>query len=93
MDLQFRIQYKKGSTNQAADSLSRCSVHESVCSVAISNPEWWHKVKEGYNDDPVAVQLLKDVTENPSAVSNFSLKDGILRYKGRVWLGNNSLAQ
>jgi len=40
MDLQFRIQYKKGSTNQAADSLSRCSVHESVCSVAISNPEW-----------------------------------------------------
>ena len=55
MDLQFKIQYKKGSSNQVADSLSRCSSHESVIVVAVSNPEWLSRVKEGYLEDPLAV--------------------------------------
>ena len=93
MDMQFKIQYKKGSSNQAADSLSRCSALHSICAVALSSPDWLQKVKEGYNDDPLAVKLLQDLAVNSTSGGNFSLKDGILRYKGRVWLGHNSLAQ
>lgn len=61
MDLQYKIQYKKGTNNQAADSLSRCSSHFAVTAVAISNPDWLVKVKEGYSEDPVAVKLLEDL--------------------------------
>jgi len=59
----------------------------------LSNPDWLARVREGYYDDPVAVKLLKDLSDNPSAVSSFTLHDGILRHKGRVWLGNNTFAQ
>lgn len=92
MDLQFRIQYKKGSNNQAADSLSRCCSHKSVMAVAMSNPEWLNRVKEGYLEDPLAVKLLEDLAQNPSSASPFTLTDDIVRHKGRVWLGNHTLA-
>ncbi|XP_066324466.1 uncharacterized protein [Miscanthus floridulus] len=84
MDLQFRIQYKKGSNNQAADSLSRCCSHKSVMAVAMSNPEWLNRVKEGYLEDPLAVKLLEDLAQNPSSASPFTLTDDIVRHKGRV---------
>lgn len=41
----------------------------------------------------MAVKLIADLTANPSPVSSFTLTDGILRHKGRVWMASNSLAQ
>lgn len=93
MDLQFKIQYKKGASNQAADSLSRCVHAVFVYAVAISNPDWLQRVKEGYKDDPMALKLLQELSIGTTASGNFFLKDGVIRYKGRVWLGNNTLAQ
>lgn len=57
-DLQFKIQFKQGITNQAADSLSRCAALEFVMAVAVSKPDWLSKVKEGYLVDPEATKLL-----------------------------------
>ena len=51
------------------------------------------KVKEGYLEDPEATKLLQELSTDSAVDSSFSVQDGILRHKGRVWLGNNSLAQ
>lgn len=45
------------------------------------------RVKLGYADDSQAMQLLS----NP--IGECTVKDGVIRYQGRVWLGNNVLAQ
>lgn len=68
-------------------------MHPSVAAVSLANPEWLTRVKEGYSDDPLAVKLIDELSANPSVTGAFTLQDGILKHKGRVWLGNNILAQ
>lgn len=60
--------------------------------VAVSNPEWLSRVKEGYLEDPLAVKLLQELSQNSASASPFTLQDGIVRHKGRIWLGNNTIA-
>lgn len=48
MDLQYKIVYKQGSSNQAADALSRCPQVKTVCSISTLYPEWLDRVKVGY---------------------------------------------
>jgi len=93
MDLQYRVIYKQGTANQAADALSRCPQHVSICAISALYPEWLEKVKMGYQDDPKALQLLQELSEGDIALSGFSLKDGIIRLNSKIWLGANDLAQ
>jgi hypothetical protein len=94
MDLRFKIQYKQGINNQAADSLSRYAIPESdsMLAISMSSPDWLDRVKQGYLEDPIAVKLMDELTNNTVANQAFTLKEGIIRHKERVWLGNNSLA-
>ncbi|XP_040379158.1 uncharacterized protein LOC121054199 [Oryza brachyantha] len=57
------------------------------------NPTWLSEVVQGYSDDLQASKLLSALAVNSSAVPNFSLQNGLLKYKGRIWLGNNSKLQ
>jgi hypothetical protein len=93
MDLDFRIVYKQGATNRAADALSRCYSEDTVLAVSSCNPIWMQKVMEGYADDPEAQQLLAELAVHPDNARGYSLQEGLIRYKGRVWLGSNTLAQ
>lgn len=93
MDLDFRIVYKQGATNRAADALSRCYSEETVLAVSSCNPVWMQRVIEGYTDDPQAQQLPTELAVHPENAKGYSLVEGLIRYKGRVWLGTNTLAQ
>jgi hypothetical protein len=86
MDLQFRIVYKQGALNQAADALSRCHFPETVSAISLCSPDWVDRVKEGYVNDSNAMKILA----NPSG--DYSVKDGVIRHQGRIWLGGNTLA-
>lgn len=44
---------------------------------------------DGYNSDPEAVTLLSQLAVQPDARPPFSLVQGVIRYKGRIWLGAN----
>lgn len=92
LGLQYKICYRKGSTKSAADALSRKENDEEVQLLAISVgvPVWIQEVIKGYVSDPFSSQLLTELTVNREARNHFSLQDGLLRYKGRVWVGNNS---
>lgn len=95
MDLNFKIQYKKGVNNGATDALSRCSSLENETVMATSEciPSWIQKLQEGYHDDPDTAKLLTELSLTGQNEKGFSLVDGTIRYKGRVWVGNNTLAQ
>ena len=47
MDLQFRIVYKQGALNVAADALSRCPLPEGVQAVSHSAPVWMGNLLQG----------------------------------------------
>lgn len=93
MGLQYKIQYKKGSTNGAADALSRCVPTESVMAVSASVPSWTKNLIAGYHDNEEDRHLLTQLSLPNSSISGFTLHNGVIRYKGRVWIGHNKLAQ
>lgn len=93
MDLKFKIVYKKGITNAAADALSRCPPISPILAISSCSPAWIEKLVQGYEDDSVAQQLLTELAIASPNSNGYSLVDGVIRHKGRVWLGTNSLAQ
>jgi hypothetical protein len=93
INLQYNIQYKKGTPNAAADALSRYEWGPEFNAISECLPSWMQKLQEGYGDDPTAQQLLTKLAVSPNNQKGFSLQDDIIRYQGRVWVGNNLLAQ
>jgi len=93
MGLSFTIMYKKAITNSAADALSRCSVDDSVFAISETTPIWLDRLVAGYSDDPQATKLLQDLVLSNGSVNDYYLQNGVIRYKDRIWVGNNSLAQ
>lgn len=93
MDLRFKIQYKQGSANVAADALSRCVTVDPICALSTCTPSWIANLKEGYAEDPSAVKLLEQLAISPVNDQGYTLVDGVLRHKGRIWIGNNTMAQ
>lgn len=93
MDLSFSIVYKQGITNAADDALSRCPTENSLCAISETAPVWLERLVTGYSDDPQDNQLLQQLVLSNGTFNNYTLHNGVIRYKGRVWLGHNELAQ
>lgn len=92
LGLQYKLQYKKGSTNQVADALGRCFEVVETNAISTCIPKWTTQLIEGYKEDPVALDLITALAANPAAHDRYTLRDGLLRYKGRIYVGANSQA-
>jgi hypothetical protein len=94
LGLQFKIAYNKGLDNRLADALSRNPVFacDQLMAVSHSTPIWLEEVAKGYLNDEQAQKLLAKLAIS-SPVDHFTLHDGLIHYKGRIWLGNNSNLQ
>ena len=94
LGLQYRIVYRSGSDNRVADALSRhpspLAVCASVCSLV---PSWILGVLASYRQDSFATSLLTKLSVDSMAVPHYSLQSGLLRYKGRVWIGDDPALQ
>jgi hypothetical protein len=88
LGLQYKVVYKKGVENQAADALSRCQPSEQVNAVSTVTPAWLLELQQQYDSDPQAQDILAKLSISSSAVPNFSLHQGIIRYNGKIWLGS-----
>lgn len=91
LGLQYHICYRKGSENSAADALSRRPINPSqqVNAVSVCQPAWLQEVTQGYVHDPKAQQLITQLALAPVAGGKFTYQQGVLRFRGRVWLGTN----
>lgn len=94
MGLQYRICYKKGADNRAADALSRRAHEpgEELMAISECKPAWLEDVLAGYSNNPQAQQLLAELTVSHEQ-GPFSLTRGLIRYKGKIWLGGNDKLQ
>lgn len=87
MGLTYKIVYKKGYNNIVADALSRMpqSTNYDISAVSVVKPLWLQDIQQGYNEDPAAKQLLTQ--------GFYTLQEGLIKYKGRVWIGNSPALQ
>jgi len=93
LGLQYKICYKKGLENKAADALSRQPADTSLLAVFVSTPRWLEIIIDGYQQDPSTQQLLTELALTGTNDKGFSLKGGIIKYKNRIWLGHHTEAQ
>jgi hypothetical protein len=91
LGLQYKVQYKKGLENNAADALSWQEGGE-VNTIFICTPKWLETVVEAYQQDPQAQQLLQELSLVGHNDKGYALVDGVIRYKGRIWLGSHTEA-
>ena len=92
MDLQYSIVHKQGPTNAAADALSRHPAPDSVHAISAYTLAWLDNLIQGYQEGPSAKALMEELILSNSIVRGFSLVNGVIRHKDRIWLGSNSLA-
>lgn len=93
LGLQYKVVYRKGSDNVAADALS-CRTHSDVlAAVSAVQHNWLSDVVSGYDSYPVALNLLSRLAVQLDSRPPYTLVQGVIRYKGRIWLGSNQLVQ
>lgn len=85
MGLQYKICYKKGTENKATDALSRIHPQDEleVLAIYVAQPTWLESITLSYDKFSETAKLLTSlVVESP--MGDYTLKEGIIRYKGRV---------
>jgi hypothetical protein len=71
-----------------ANALSRFPAPRAECvAISVATPAWTQTVADSYLEDPFAQAMITKLAVDPTAVPNFSLCDELLRYKGRLWVG------
>ena len=93
MGLQFKMVYKKGKENLAADVLSRVGHLLSIQAVSESKPVWIQDVLNAYATDPRAHVILTRLAIHSPDEEGYSLDQGLIKYKSKVWIANNSALQ
>ena len=93
MGLNFKIIYKKGTQNQAADALSRVGHMMAIQAVSTVQPAWVQEVLNSYTTDTHAQTLLQQLAICSPDNQGFSLDKGLIWHHGKVWIGNNSALQ
>jgi hypothetical protein len=81
LGLQYKIVYKKGKENGAADALSRFTDCQQLVALSECKPKWLEVVVEGYEKDPDTKQLLTELNVTGSISKGYQLIDGVIRYK------------
>jgi hypothetical protein len=92
----FIIEYKPGCENRVADALSRLNepkvLHEeaSISLISFPTPDWITDLKSSYLTDPYTTTILHSLQHGDSSPKGFTLQQGLIIRKGRLWLVKHS---
>jgi hypothetical protein len=94
MGLNYKIVYKKGVDNKVADALSRVSqaLPYDLSAISVVKPLWLQDIQSSYHNNTQAAKLLAALSIL-SPQGFYILQDGLIRYKGRIWIGNDHTLQ
>jgi hypothetical protein len=59
----------------------------------MASPEWIEEIVHSYDSGVSACEMITKLSVDPLAAPNFSFKDGIHRYKNKVWVGADPVLQ
>jgi hypothetical protein len=100
LEFNYTIEYKKGSENTVADALSRkyqsndelssSVIPETCTAISTAIPSWMTEVSASYVDDPACTKLIEELSVRPDSKPRYTFRGGILRYKGRLYVGLTS---
>lgn len=86
----YDVKYRRGIENRAADALSRLYEEKWQFNVIILvKPQWLQELIASYGNDPVAGELKQQLTADPKCKLHYSLINGVLRYKNKLYVDNN----
>jgi hypothetical protein len=88
--LQFRFAYKKGSENKVADALSQIGAHLDLNAISAVILVWVQEVINFYHSDSATTSLLQELAINSPNAQGYSLVDGVIRHKTKIWVGSNA---
>jgi hypothetical protein len=89
LEFDFTIEYKRGKENRVADALSRQFCQ--LLAVSVATPTWVKEVTTSYiSDDHVRPLLEQFLITPPATDSPYTLHAGVLRFQGRIVVGNNT---
>lgn len=92
MGLQYKLVYRKGQDNSAADALSRQPSENELFHISLCRPRWLEIIVEGYDQDEKSKTLLQELSLVTPNSRGYSLHTGLIRYKDRIWISNNTEA-
>jgi hypothetical protein len=94
LGLDYRIVYKKGIENVVVDGLLRRPIaQEQSCAISIYKPKWLDQVVSSYEQDSAVQDMIAKLAIDAEAIPNFTWTNGLLRYKGMIWIGSNQVLQ
>jgi hypothetical protein len=88
LEFDCKIEYKKGAKNVAADALSR--KEHSLLAISTATLAWISNIEASYQGDGFYSPIIEHVLVNPTTSLNYFIHSDILRFKGRICIGQQS---
>jgi hypothetical protein len=88
LEFNYVIEYKKGAENKVVDALLR--KENPIMAISTATPAWVQDIEHSYSQDSYYSSILEQVLINSEAVPHYSAHAGILRYKGKIYVGNDT---
>ena len=103
LGLNYRIRYRKGNENKAADALSRrimrsdenCQGKEMaggwLTAITQVVPSCYDQIYDSYKDDAMLQDIIRSKLIDAAQAPSFTYIDGVVKYKGRIVIGATGL--
>jgi hypothetical protein len=90
MGYNYKVDYKKGKENKAADALSHRPRHINTMAITSAVPLWVQEVLDSYIGDAKCTKLEEQHRILPNIDPNFTMANGLIRHKGKILVGNTT---
>lgn len=90
LGLRYKIIYRPGRENGAADALSRKGEQAELAIISVSVPLWLQQVMQSYSQDAEIQSLLEKIATGDTSVQEFTVHDGLIKKGGKIWLGSDT---